>query len=107
MAPHPESVPINELVRVAGLRRSPDGGTLDPFEFVRTGVAVARLMMPASTVRLSAGRTSMCDELQASAFTAMRRGQHLLRRAPAPGREPRKRATPTTRLLDRIGLRAG
>ena len=65
---HPESVPINRLVQVAG---TPLAGTalLDPFEFVRT-VAVARLMMPASIVRLSAGREEMSDELQALCFLA-------------------------------------
>ncbi len=65
---HPESVPINLLVRVAGtpLEDAPD---LDPFEFVRT-VAVARLLMPASHVRLSAGREDMSDELQALCFLA-------------------------------------
>ena len=61
--PHPESVPINLLVQVPG---TPLYGTpeLDPLELVRT-IAAARLMMPASVVRLSAGRMSMTDELQA------------------------------------------
>jgi len=65
---HPQSVPINRLVRVAGtpLAASED---LDPFEFVRT-IAVARIMMPASMVRLSAGRSEMSDELQAMCFLA-------------------------------------
>ncbi|GAB4352981.1 MAG: biotin synthase BioB [Gammaproteobacteria bacterium] len=65
---HPESVPINLLVRIPGtpLENAPE---LDPFELVRT-VAVARLMMPRSYVRLSAGRESMSDELQALAFLA-------------------------------------
>ena len=65
---HPESVPINQLVRVPGtpLANAPD---TDPFEFVRT-IAVARIMMPKAQVRLSAGRTSMSDELQALAFLA-------------------------------------
>ena len=65
---HPDSVPINRLVQVEG---TPLHGTveLDPFEFVRT-VAVARILMPASMVRLSAGRESMSDELQALCFTA-------------------------------------
>ena len=65
---HPESVPINELVQVPGTPL--DGAApLDPFEFVRT-VAVARIMMPRSHVRLSAGRTQMNDELQALCFFA-------------------------------------
>ena len=65
---HPDSVPINRLVQVVG---TPLHGTveLDPFEFVRT-VAVARILMPKSMVRLSAGRESMSDELQALCFTA-------------------------------------
>ena len=65
---HPDSVPINRLVQVEG---TPLAGTaeLDPFEFVRT-IAVARILMPRSMVRLSAGRESMSDELQALCFAA-------------------------------------
>ncbi len=65
---HPDSVPINRLVQVEG---TPLNGTalLDPFEFVRT-LAVARILMPKSMVRLSAGRESMSDELQALCFLA-------------------------------------
>ena len=65
---HPESVPINQLVRVAGtpLEAAED---VDPFDFVRT-IAVARIMMPASHVRLSAGREAMNDQTQALAFLA-------------------------------------
>ena len=65
---HPDSVPINRLVQVQG---TPLAGTalLDPFEFVRT-IAVARIMMPASMVRLSAGRAEMSEELQAMCFVA-------------------------------------
>ncbi len=65
---HPESVPINQLVRVAGtpLER---GAEVHPLDFVRT-IAVARIMMPRAAVRLSAGRTAMSDELQALAFLA-------------------------------------
>jgi biotin synthase len=65
---HPQSVPINQLVRVAGtpLENMPD---MDPFEFVRT-IAVARIVMPKSVVRLSAGRQQMSDELQALCFFA-------------------------------------
>ena len=65
---HPESVPINQLVRVAGTPL--EGATeVDPFDFVRT-IAVARLLMPRSHVRLSAGRQSMTDEMQALCFLA-------------------------------------
>ena len=65
---HPDSVPINRLVQVEG---TPLAGTdqLDPFEFVRS-IAVARILMPRSMVRLSAGRESMSDELQALCFLA-------------------------------------
>ncbi len=64
----PESVPINMLVKVAGTPLE-DQEDLDPFEFIRT-IAVARIMMPASHVRLSAGREEMNDEMQALAFMA-------------------------------------
>lgn len=65
---HPQSVPINQLVQVEG---TPLAGTdtLDPFEFVRT-IAVARLLLPASMVRLSAGRQQMDDAVQALCFFA-------------------------------------
>jgi len=65
---HPQSVPINRLVQVEG---TPLNGTalLDPFEFVRT-IAAARVLMPRSMVRLSAGRAEMSDELQALCFLA-------------------------------------
>jgi biotin synthase len=65
---HPDSVPINLLVQIEG---TPLFGTakLDPFEFVRT-IAVARILMPGSYVRLSAGRSQMTDELQALCFFA-------------------------------------
>jgi biotin synthase len=65
---HPESVPINMLVRVAGTP-SADAPEISNFEFVRT-VAIARILMPTSFVRLSAGRESMPDEAQALCFMA-------------------------------------
>ncbi|MBU1190612.1 MAG: biotin synthase BioB [Gammaproteobacteria bacterium] len=65
---HPESVPINLLVRVEGTPLA-EVTAPDPFDFVRT-LAVARLMMPKSYVRLSAGRTDISDELQALCFLA-------------------------------------
>jgi biotin synthase len=67
-SPHPESVPVNLLVRVEGTPLAARD-ELDPFEFVRT-IAVARVLMPQSHVRLSAGRESMSDELQALCFHA-------------------------------------
>ena len=65
---HPQSVPINQLVQVQG---TPLAGSapLDPFDFVRT-IAVARILMPLSHVRLSAGRGEMSDEMQALCFLA-------------------------------------
>ncbi|MBA2126034.1 biotin synthase BioB [Hyphomicrobium methylovorum] len=65
---HPESVPINMLVAIPG---TPLEGAdrIDPIDFVRT-IAVARIMMPKSFVRLSAGRTEMSDEMQAMCFFA-------------------------------------
>src|SRR6202035_117969 len=65
---HPQSVPINQLVRVPGTPLE-HAVALDPFDFVRT-VAVARILMPQSHVRLSAGRGEMSDELQALCFLA-------------------------------------
>jgi len=102
MPKHPESVPINLLVRVEG---SPleDVEAPDMLEFVRT-VAAARIMMPASTVRLSAGREDMSDELQALCFLAGANsvfyGERLLTTDnPVPSRD--------RDLFDRLGLEAG
>ncbi len=66
--PHPESVPINNLVQVEG---TPLAGTapIDPIEFVRI-IALARILMPRAHVRLSAGRSAMSDEMQALCFLA-------------------------------------
>ncbi len=65
---HPESVPINMLVQVEGTPLQ-DVESLDPIVFIRT-IAVARILMPLSRVRLSAGRTDMSDEMQALCFFA-------------------------------------
>ena len=65
---HPESVPINQLVRVPGTPLADVAG-IDPFDFVRM-IAVARILMPRAHVRLSAGRGEMSDELQALCFLA-------------------------------------
>ncbi|MGE0666429.1 MAG: biotin synthase BioB [Sphingomonadales bacterium] len=96
---HPESVPINMLVQVAG---TPLFGqeTLDHFEFVRT-IAVARVMMPESFVRLSAGRETMDDATQALCFLAGANsifyGEKLLTTAnPENNRD--------ARLFDRLGI---
>ena len=65
---HPQSVPINQLVRVPGTPLA-EAAPVDPLDFVRV-IAVARILMPASHLRLSAGRTEMSDELQALCFLA-------------------------------------
>jgi biotin synthase len=65
---HPQSVPINKLVPVPGTPLA-DAEKIDPFEFVRT-LAIARIVMPKSVVRLSAGRQQMSDEMQALCFFA-------------------------------------
>jgi biotin synthase len=97
---HPESVPINMLVRVEGTPLA-DAEPLDPLEFVRT-IAVARIAMPRSVVRLSAGREDMSEETQALCFLAGANsifyGPKLLT-TPNPGRD-RDRA-----LLGKLGLR--
>jgi biotin synthase len=97
---HPESVPINMLVQVEG---TPLFGTaaLDPFEFIRT-IAVSRILMPDSYVRLSAGRTEMSDEMQALCFMAgansMFYGERLLT-------TDNPNADADRQLFDRLGLR--
>ena len=68
LTPYPESVPINNLVKVEGTPLASQAA-LDPFEFVRT-IAVARITMPTARVRLSAGRQQMGDGVQALCFLA-------------------------------------
>lgn len=68
LTPYPESVPINNLVKVEGTPLA-DQADIDPFEFVRT-IAVARITMPKARVRLSAGRQQMGDAVQALCFLA-------------------------------------
>ena len=65
---HPESVPINQLIKIPGTPLA-EVAALDPLEFVRA-IAVARLLMPTSYVRIAAGRTAMSDETQALCFMA-------------------------------------
>jgi len=97
---HPESVPINMLVQVEGTPLMGEQ-TLDPLEFVRT-IAVTRICMPKSVVRLSAGREEMSEETQALCFLAGANsifyGPKLLT-TPNPGRDR------DMRLLDKLGLR--
>ena len=67
---HPDSVPINQLVRVPGTPLAvAESDDVDTFEFLRT-IAVARILMPQSQVRLSAGRTEFSDEMQALCYFA-------------------------------------
>ena len=66
--PHPESLPVNVLVRTAGTPLA-DVDALDPIELVRT-IASARLIAPQARVRLSAGRLALSDEAQALCFLA-------------------------------------
>lgn len=68
MDPPPESIPINQLIPIPGTPLAVEGD-IDPLEFVRT-IAVARLIMPTSMVRLSAGRSNMSQELQTLCFMA-------------------------------------
>ena len=99
--PYPESVPINNLVQVEG---TPLAGTepLDPFEFVRT-IAVARITMPRTMVRLSAGREQMDEATQALCFLAGANsifyGDKLLTTSNPQAERDR-------RLFERLGLRA-
>jgi biotin synthase len=65
---HPDSVPINQLIKIPGTPLQ-DSAKIDSFEFVRT-IAVARLLMPKSYVRIAAGRSEMNDEMQALCFLA-------------------------------------
>jgi biotin synthase len=98
---HPDSVPINRLVQVEG---TPLHGTvaLDPFEFVRT-IAAARIMMPRSMVRLSAGRAEMSDELQALCFSAGANSIFYGEKLLTTGNPDTER---DNALFERLGLRA-
>ena len=98
--PHPESVPINLLMRVDG---TPLAGceALDPLELVRT-IATARLLLPRSMVRLSAGRVSLSEEAQALCFLAGANSVFLgdrLLTTPNPGDDA------DTRLFEKLGVR--
>lgn len=98
--PHPESVPVNLLVRVKGTPLG-DQSPVDPLELVRM-IATARILMPASMVRLSAGRLSLSEEAQALCFLAgansIFMGEKLLT-------TPNPEAEADRQLLDKLGLR--
>jgi len=96
---HPESVPINMLVRVAGTPLA-DQLPLDSFEFVRT-VAVARITMPRSVVRLSAGREDMSEETQALCFLA---GANSIFYGPKLLTTPNPERDRDRVLMDKLGL---
>ncbi len=97
---HPESVPINMLVQVEGTPLA-DGAALDPLDFVRT-IAVARITMPRSMVRLSAGREEMSDETQALCFLA---GANSIFYGPKLLTTPNPGADRDRRLMHKLGLR--
>ena len=98
--PHPESVPINQLVKVEGTPLEAEE-SLDVFDFVRM-IATARILMPASFVRLSAGRMQLSDEAQALCFLAgansIFMGEKLLT-TPNPETDRDKS------LLDKLGMK--
>ncbi|HEY7388036.1 MAG TPA: biotin synthase BioB [Bryobacteraceae bacterium] len=98
--PHPESVPINMLVRATGTPLA-DRPTEDPLELVRT-IASARILMPRAKVRLSAGRLALSEEAQALCFLAGANSVFLgdkLLTTPNPGQDE------DVRLFERLGLR--
>jgi biotin synthase len=97
---HPESVPINMLVQVEGTPLS-HVRKLDPLDFVRT-IAVARITMPASMVRLSAGREDMSEETQTLCFLA---GANSIFYGPKLLTTPNPERDRDMRLLDKLGLR--
>lgn len=98
--PHPESVPVNQLIRVKGTPLENEK-PLDSFDFVRT-IATARILMPSSVVRLSAGRLELSDEAQALCFLAgansIFMGEKLLT-TPNPETDRDKN------LLDKLGMK--
>ena len=98
--PYPESVPINNLVKVEGTPLA-NAEALDPFEFIRS-IAVARITMPRAMVRLSAGREEMPESMQALCFLAgansMFYGDKLLTTSNPQAEADRK-------LLERLGMR--
>jgi biotin synthase len=98
---HPESVPINMLVRVEGTPLA-QADALDPLEFVRT-IAVSRITMPASVVRLSAGREDMSEETQALCFLA---GANSIFYGPKLLTTPNPAQDHDRALMDKLGLTA-
>ncbi|MCW0181623.1 biotin synthase BioB [Zavarzinia sp.] len=97
---HPESVPINLLVKVEGTQLGEEAD-LDPFDFVRT-IAVAKILMPASMIRLSAGREHMSDEMQSLCFLA---GANSIFIGPKLLTTDNPAAEKDQRLFDKLGVR--
>jgi biotin synthase len=98
--PHPESVPVNMLVRVAGTPLANQRAE-DPLELVRM-IATARILMPASMVRLSAGRLSLSDEAQALCFLA---GANSIFMGDKLLTTPNPEVNDDRRLFDKLGMR--
>jgi biotin synthase len=96
---HPESVPINMLVKVEGTPLA-RGEPIDPIDFVRT-IAAARITMPKSVVRLSAGREDMSEETQALCFIA---GANSIFYGPKLLTTPNPECDRDLRLMDKLGL---
>ncbi len=96
---HPESVPINMLVQVEGTPLA-GGAALDPIDFVKT-IAVARITMPGSMVRLSAGREDMSDETQALCLLA---GANSIFYGPKLLTTPNPAQDRDMRLLEKLGM---
>lgn len=102
--PHPESVPVNMLVKVAGTPLAQeilDEEKLDIFEFVRT-VATARILMPSSFVRLSAGRKQMSEEAQTLCFLA---GANSIFMGDKLLTTPNPETDDDQKLLDKLGMK--
>ena len=99
---HPESVPINALVRVAGTPLA-EAAPIDAIDFVRV-IAAARITMPTSYVRLSAGRETMTDEAQALCFLA---GANSIFYGPRLLTTPNPAAERDAVLLERLGIKSG
>jgi biotin synthase len=98
--PHPESVPVNMLVRVEGTPLA-NQRSEDPLELVRM-IATARILMPASMVRLSAGRLSLSDEAQALCFLA---GANSIFMGDKLLTTPNPEVNDDRRLFDKLGMR--
>jgi len=98
--PHPESVPINMLVHVEGTPLA-DEASIDSLELVRT-IATARILMPASMVRLSAGRLSLSEEAQALCFVA---GANSIFMGDKLLTTPNPETDADRNLLDKLGMR--